>query len=613
MKKLNFNIKEFIDEMKKIYGEYLYQYGDEKAYIFIKKIFVNKVIVDKIIKNILIITDEIPVRLKREDFNFNLIKDGDKIGEIYERLVDRRSKKNLGMFYTPSSVIRCILNSTVEKVDIVKNPFIKVIDPSCGSGYFLSKVYDILKIKFEDNIKDLRERYSQIEYKLNDNNVLKGSEYWQKNNINFHILKHCIFGADIDSMAVQLTKINLLLKNSESTDIETNILECDSLIKWENMSDKNSKQCKFWSQKFDYVVGNPPWVSLSRKHGQFIKEELRDYYIREYNGNKYSPNLCEYFVKRAMQICTHSVGYIVPDRIALNLQYSELRKYILHNYNIKELVFEIKFPGIISDSMILILEKGLAQDNLIKLNNGCSIMQKQFLKEENYEFVHKGSIANERIKMKIWDNSIELGKISTTFTGFIGDSKKISSNRLENSQIKILKGENIKKYLTVGEFYYEFIKENIKGGTSDLRKLTYHDKILVRKTGNRIIATIDRSGRIIEQSLYGIIKINPKFCIEYLLGILNSKLMQWYFSNYLITNKNSMPQIKKYSLDNIPIKNCGWVEQEKIKNIVLDLLSREKEINVDKKYPEYENEILKLEDKLNNEILNIYNIDIGCI
>lgn len=605
---LNFNIKGFIGEMKKIYVEHSCQYGDENACLFIKKIFINKVVADKMMKNFLCVIDEIPSNLKKEDFNFNLIKNGDKIGEIYEKLVDRRSKKNVGMFYTPDSVIRYILKSTVEKVDIVKNPFIKVIDPSCGSGYFLSKVYDILKLKFENNIEELRERYSQIDYKLNDNKVLKGSEYWQKNNINSHILKHCIFGADIDSMAVQLTKINLLLKDVDNTNIEINILECDSLIKWEDTSDKNLKEHKFWSQKFDYVVGNPPWVSLSRKHGQFIKEELRDYYIREYNGNKYSPNLCEYFIKRAMEICTHSIGYIVPDRIAVNLQYSELRKYILHNYNIEELVFEIKFPGIVSDSMILILEKGMAQDNLIKSNNGCSIMQKQFLKEPNYVFVHKGCIANEEIKMKIWDNSIALGHISTTFTGFIGASKKISSNRLANSQIRILKGENIKKYLTVGEFYYEFTRENIKGGTSDLRKLTYNDKILIRKTGEKLIATIDRSGRIIEQSLYGIIKINSNFCIEYLLGIINSELMQWYFSNYLITNKNSMPQIKKYSLDNMPIKNCVWEKQEKIKNLVIEILDRS-EIRGDKKYKGYDNEVLKLENELNNEIFSIYNID----
>lgn len=609
MKKFNFNTEGFIDEMKKICTEHSCQSGNEEACIFIKKIFINKVLSDKKIKNLEYRNDEIPLRLMSEDFDFNLINDGDEIGKIYERLMDRNDKKAAGMFYTPSTVIEYILKNTVEKADIVENPFIKIIDPSCGSGYFLSMVYDILKCKFENNIDALREKYSEIEYKLNDDKALKGTEYWQRKNIHFHILKHCIYGADIDSTATKLTQINLLLKDKDNHISKINILECDSLIKWENNVNHNSKEYKFWSHKFEYVVGNPPWVSLSRKQGQFIKQELLEYYINEYNGNKYSPNLCEYFIKRAMEICTHSIGYIIPDRIAANLQYNELRKYILYNYNIKKLVFEIKFPGIITDSMILILEKGLAENNLIEINNEYSIMQKKLLEDMNYEFVYKGSAKSEEIKIKMWDNSIALGNIATTFTGFIGDSKKISCKRVTNSQIVILKGENIKRYFIDGAFYYEFTRENIKGGTNDLRKLTYQEKILVRKTGNKIIAAIDKNGTIIEQSLYGIIKINPDFCIEYLLGILNSKLMQWYFLNYLVTNKNSTPQIKKYSLDNIPIKICDNEEQVKIKNIVIEILSKAERASFDKKY---ESEISILEDALNNEIFSIYNIDATC-
>lgn len=597
MKDLNFNIKEFVCEMKKIFAEHADQFGEENASTFIKKLFIQKVLVDKSIKNLVKITSGVPNRLSREDFNFNLITDGNIIGKIYETLIDRSSKKAAGLFYTPDSVINYILKNTVEKADIIKNPFIKVIDPACGSGYFLSRAYDLLKCKFENNINKIREKYSQIEYRLNGGKVIKGNEYWQKSYIHYHILSNCIFGADIDCTAVLLTKINLLIKDIYNSDIETNILECDSLIKWEDKIDQNLEEYKFWSQKFDYVVGNPPWVSLSRKHRQLIKEELMQYYIQQYNGNKYSPNLCEYFIKRAMEICTNSIGYIIPDRVAVNLQYSQLRKFILHNYNIKKMVFEIKFPGIITDSMILILENGVVKDNVIEINNEFSIKQTQILEQCNYQFVYKGGAVREEMKMKIWENSIALGNIATTFTGFIGDSKKISSSRIQNSQIEILKGENIKKYLTVGEFYYEFKRENIKGGTSDLRKLTYQDKILVRKTGNKIIATIDKSGRIIEQSLYGIIKINPQYCIEYLLGVLNSKLMLWYFSNYLITNKNSLPQIKKYSLDNIPIKNCGKEKQEKIKNIVIEILSNSQVAGLSKKCKGYDDIVSKLEDE----------------
>nr|WP_278001334.1 TaqI-like C-terminal specificity domain-containing protein [Clostridium botulinum] len=103
-------------------------------------------------------------------------------------------------------------------------------------------------------------------------------------------------------------------------------------------------------------------------------------------------------------------------------------------------------------------------------------------------------------------------------------------------------------------FYYDFRDENIKGGTKDLKKLKYRGKILVRKTGNEIIAAYDAEGIIIEQSLYGIINLKESFSYKYILGILNSQLINWYYKNYLVTNKESTPQLKKYRLNKIPIK-----------------------------------------------------------
>ena len=62
---------------------------------------------------------------------------------------------------------------------------------------------------------------------------MSGKDYWTEENIHYHLLKHCIYGADIDSFAVQLTTINLLLKDLDNLTDELNIVKCDSLIKWE--------------------------------------------------------------------------------------------------------------------------------------------------------------------------------------------------------------------------------------------------------------------------------------------------------------------------------------------------------------------------------------------
>ena len=118
----------------------------------------------------------------------------------------------------------------------MENPFVSVADISCGSGHFLIMAYDILREKFISNLELLGDRYADEIYTIKrhgDEKELSGKDYWREENIHYHLLKHCIYGADIDSFAVQLTTINLLLKDLDNFTDELNIIECDSLIKWE--------------------------------------------------------------------------------------------------------------------------------------------------------------------------------------------------------------------------------------------------------------------------------------------------------------------------------------------------------------------------------------------
>ena len=60
----------------------------------------------------------------------------------------------------------------------------------------------------------------------------------------------------------------------------------------------------------------------------------------------------------------------------------------------------------------------------------------------------------------------------------------------------------------------------------------------MRKTGNRIVAALDSYGYAPEQSLYGIIIKNPDFSPQYVLAVLNSRLMEEYYRRFLVTNAN---------------------------------------------------------------------------
>ena len=522
------------------------------------------------------------------------------LGLQYENLMDKSKRKDYGTFYTPDFIIDYIMVNTLEKVNVVKNPFLKVLDPSCGSGYFLIKAYAVLLKKFLSSIEKIKDKYLNYIY-IDGGIKVTGGEYWVKENMPYHILKNCIYGSDIDNNAVELTKLNLIKAAKRNLNINDNIVCCNSLIKWENMNG-NKKLHNFWNSSYDFVVGNPPWVSMKRKYGRNIDKSLMEYYIKEYNGNLYLPNLYEYFIKRSLQVLKDSgkMAFVIPNTFARNLQYMFFRREILTEYNITNLAFEMKFPNIITDIMIMILSKSHDNNNRVCLDiynkRKYYVYQSVYLNNKNCEFSYEANNLNNIIKASMEDNSISLGDISLTFTGFIGQKTKITKEKTSNTQVKILKGQNISSFKILGTNYYEFNKDTIKGGTKDIKKLKCKNKIIVRKTGNSIIAALDTDGIIIEQSLYGVINLNEKFSYKYILGILNSKLIQWYYLNFLITNEKSVPQIKKYHLDSIPIRYCSERYQSLVGKIVDMLICSDQSKT-------------KLQNDLDNIIFKIYGID----
>ncbi len=89
-------------------------------------------------------------------------------------------------------------------------------------------------------------------------------------------------------------------------------------------------------KKFDYIIGNPPWVSLSRKIKNLLEKFFRVLY-QNYGQCVHSPNLFEYFIRRALEKAKEEgyLAFVVPINFSRNSQYIQLRNEILNKYEIK--------------------------------------------------------------------------------------------------------------------------------------------------------------------------------------------------------------------------------------------------------------------------------------
>lgn len=524
-------------------------------------------------------------------------------------------RKAGGVYYTPEFIVDHMVEFNLGRLLHGKTPKqaggegkgrharpVRIIDPACGSGSFLIRVYQFM-------LDWYRERY-----------IEDGPDKWAKGRTprlyqhakegwaltmaeRKRILLTHIYGVDLDPQAVEVTKLSLLLKALEGESDETlkrqfalfhervlpNLeqnIKCGNALIGSDFYQLHSIQSLEpdelyrinafdWAREFpgvfqeespgfSLVIGNPPWISLSGKFGVdlYTQGEVQ-YLIDKYHGNTYMPNMYEYFVAKGLDL-THENGlfsFIVPDRLGFNEQFVGLRKRILEETQVEELLYKVPFPGVVADTLVFSFRQGEARDGhevRVAVWNKEETMTRQeaFLQSPQCVFqAFENRAVMELIqKVETHPDAVPLSpNVCATTSGFGGKSKLITEQPVDAAQIPVYKGESIGRYRLDKTFWFDFKRENITGRTTDRRKLGAVPKILLRKTGNRIIATYDESGVFPEQSLYFLYDNRTGLDMKFLLGVINSGLLNFYYRHKLLTNKESIAQVKKKDLDTLPI------------------------------------------------------------
>jgi hypothetical protein len=398
---------------------------------------------------------------------------------------------------------------------------------------------------------------------------------------------------------VKQLESKLLRANQRDADIDATARR---LANWDPYDQNKSAEFfdKEWmfgiGEGFDVTIGNPPWVSLIGKHGIKANEDAKDLYMAIYDGNTYMPNLYEFFLQRGLTLLNTGglLVFILPDRFAFNESSAELRRKVLNENAILQIVYKWKFESVIADTMTLLVQRGRAELDEVFIKSRpeegfLSVSKKQISASEDCVFKGFKNIETKTLVEKVRNQSKPLLTYAKSTSGFGGKSTLITVERENKRQIPVLKGASIQRYIVLEELYFEFKDENLSGRTRDTKKLGLKEKVLLRKTGNRIIAAYDESGRYPEQSLYFLYDLAKTVSPKYLLALLNSKLLTWYYLNYLVTNLDSTPQLKNFDLDSMPIiaskdqaaliSAVNIVLKAKAKNPAADTSTLEREID----------------------------------
>lgn len=242
---------------------------------------------------------------------------------IYEQFIYERKKK--GAIYTPE-VLADYLLSEIEGIKPL-HLGMKIFDPACGSGIFLVLTYRRL---IEKELYDLgKERLHPA--KLCD--ILQGS----------------LYGVEREQDACYITEFSLiltLLHYSEPRELEklefklpnlhnTQIFCCDFF----DIDGQNS-EIAFWQRelKFDWIVGNPPWISSSKdeRDRKFAHPWIKQHALQYPVG---SNSVAEAFSWLVTELLSSDgiVGLILKATSLFNIESQRYRQHFFTNHQVRHI------------------------------------------------------------------------------------------------------------------------------------------------------------------------------------------------------------------------------------------------------------------------------------
>ena len=535
-------------------------------------------------------------------------------------------KKAGGVYYTPTYIVDYIVKNTVGRLLEGLTPKqaaeLRILDPACGSGSFLIGAYQYLLDWHRDwYVEHGPERHRKELYQG------PGGEWRLTSAEKKRILLNSIYGVDIDAQAVETTKLSLLLKvledeSSESLDAQLSFLheralpdlaaniKCgNSLIgpdfyddaqlglagldeeeryrinvfDWEaEFPDILGKAVPEERRGFDAVIGNPPYIQLSM--AAYFDSAVSGYLASHYSSSSGRLNTYGLFIERALGGLLRVGGYhsfIVPNTLLTQEHYGELRRQILMERLRVLVVFsEQVFAGAVVETTVFVIQHAAPLDGdveVVEYENRSGVSRRHTIRQSVYDSTHcnaflvRASGPMMFLKSRMDDGAALLGSIAhiNQAIALKGDRKASLVSEPTGPECKrVIDGRHIGRYsLTWAGDYLVYDVERIHScKRTDIFEAP--EKLFFRRVGDRIIATFDNERFYALNTLVVMTLKQDAPCeLKWLLGVLNSRLLNYYYFSYLKSTKRVFSEIQARQMAQLPIRrrsgDSGQVADER--------------------------------------------------
>lgn len=391
---------------------------------------------------------------------------------------------------------------------------------------------------------------------------------------------------------------------------------------------------------FDVVIGNPPY-------GASLGKSETDYFLKKYKLQEYQLDSYFLFIEKSFKILQADglLGFIIPNTWLVNLKTSKIRQHLFSITEIENIVHYQNpvFTQAVVDTEIIIFRNkkpGKSHEINVEIFDKQNQKTEHKIKQQNwidangspvsiYDSEKTHTIKNKILYLPVLDTVCKITQGTKPFQVGKGNPKQtrkivnekpfVAENKVDKFFRPLLRGSLMNRYQINWNNNY-FIK--FGDWLAEPRYSAEYDaeeKIIIRQTSDHLNATLDTKKFIVRDNLYTIVNKKPDINLRFILGLINSKFLNWYYQNILNPEKGeALAQVKRGHIALLPIievdkKNKSKMnlhnEMVKLVDQLLKLNEEKAAMKLQTKISQHQGKIDYCEDRINEIVYKLYGLE----
>lgn len=434
-------------------------------------------------------------------------ENNDVLGFIYQSLITEGDRNLTGQYYTNQKVV----DYMTKKKSLVDGE--TFLDPCCGSGAFLLSV--------QTNTPE------------------------------------CLFGFDINPIAVMIAGVNLLVKYAEK-DFVPQVYCLDFLKK--NLFESERENIPFG---FDNIYTNPPWGA-----------DKNGFYISSYPEIKSKERSSMVIVESLKRLNSNGNFYfLLPTSLLKIKNHSDVRKYILSNTSIQKIdLYSDRFDGVFTDYFSINLSRASTNNQKYIVSTGdetINIVLSESERQSGTIVVEQLTEIDKSIIRKIESRRHDDLKHSQWALGIVtGDNRNKVKKEMATGLEPVYTGKQVMPFrLREESSYISFAPESFQQcAKEDFYRAP--EKLIYRFIARYPIVAYDDKQCLCLNSANILIPELDGISIKSVAALLNSSLYHYYYSI-----KFSDIKVLKGNLQELPFPKLTKYQDEMLCNLVSSVQS----------------------------------------